>query len=69
MHERPPWDAPLPVRVLVTLGGSIDRNALRAADNCVLVDSAPHSVVMPLAAFVVTHGGHGTVIRALVSSA
>jgi MGT family glycosyltransferase len=59
--------ATLPVRVLVTLGGSIDRDALRAADNCVVVDSAPHSVVMPKAAFVVTHGGHGTVIRALVS--
>lgn len=59
--------APLPVRVLVTLGGSIERSELRAADNCVLVDSAPHSVVMPKAAFVVTHGGHGTVIRALVS--
>lgn len=59
--------ASLPVRVLVTLGGSIDRSELRAADNCVLVDSAPHSVVMSKAAFVVTHGGHGTVIRALVS--
>lgn len=59
--------ATLPVRVLVTLGGSIDRSALRAADNCVLVDSAPHAEVMPQAAFVVTHGGHGTVMRALVS--
>lgn len=59
--------APLPVRVLITLGGAIERSDLRAAANCVLVDSAPHSVVMPQAAFVVTHGGHGTVIRALVS--
>lgn len=59
--------ATLPVRVLVTLGGSIDPSALRAADNCMLVDSAPHSEVMPKAAFVVTHGGHGTVIRALIS--
>lgn len=55
------------MRVLVTLGGSIKRSELRAANNCVLVDTAPHSVVMPEAAFVVTHGGHGTVIRALVS--
>lgn len=61
--------ATLPVRVLVTLGGSIDPDSLHAADNCVLVDSAPHSVVMPAAAFVVTHGGHGTVMRALVSRA
>ena len=61
--------APLPVRVLVTLGGSIQADALRASENCVLVDSAPHSVVMSEAAFVVTHGGHGTVMRALLCRA
>jgi UDP:flavonoid glycosyltransferase YjiC (YdhE family) len=61
--------APLPVRVLVTLGGAIKPSALRASDNCVLVDNAPHSVVMRESAFVVTHGGHGTVMRALVSRA
>jgi len=59
--------AALPVRVLVTLGGSIKPEELRPAANSVLVDSAPHSVVMPEAAFVVTHGGHGTVMRALLS--
>jgi MGT family glycosyltransferase len=59
--------APLPVRVLVTLGGSIQADELRASDNCVLVESAPHSVVMRQAAVVVTHGGHGTVMRALLS--
>jgi MGT family glycosyltransferase len=59
--------ASLPVRVLVTLGGSIKANELRPGSNCVLVDSAPHSVVMPESAFVVTHGGHGTVMRGLVS--
>jgi UDP:flavonoid glycosyltransferase YjiC (YdhE family) len=31
------------------------------------VESAPHSAVMREAALVVTHGGHGTVIRALVN--
>lgn len=59
--------APLPVRVLVTLGGSIRAAELRAGGNCVLVDSAPHSAVMREAALVVTHGGHGTVMRALLS--
>src|SRR5215472_9419440 len=59
--------APLPVRVLVTLGGSIKAGELRSADNCILLESAPHSVVMRESAFVVTHGGHGTVMRALVS--
>lgn len=58
--------ADLPVRLLVTLGGSIARTEVRAAPNAVLVDSAPHSAVMSEAALVVTHGGHGTVARALV---
>ncbi|WP_296598075.1 glycosyltransferase [Phenylobacterium sp.] len=57
--------APLPVRLLVTLGGSVPASALRPAANCRLVDSAPHDAVMAQAALVVTHGGHGTVARAL----
>jgi MGT family glycosyltransferase len=61
--------APLPVRVLVTLGGSIEASELRAPANCVAVPSAPHAEVMREAALVVTHGGHGTVMRALVSRA
>jgi MGT family glycosyltransferase len=61
--------APLPVRVLVTLGGSIKSDELHASENCVLAESAPHSVVMRESAFVVTHGGHGTVMRALISRA
>jgi len=61
--------APLPVRVLVTLGGSIEAGDLRVSANCVAVASAPHGAVMREAALVVTHGGHGTVMRALVSRA
>ncbi len=61
--------APLPVRVLVTLGGSIKAGELKAAANCVLVESAPHSVVMREAAFVINHGGHGSVMRSLLSRA
>jgi MGT family glycosyltransferase len=59
--------APLPARVLITLGGSIKADALRPSENGVLVESAPHSQVMQEAAVVVTHGGHGTVMRALLS--
>lgn len=59
--------AALPVRVLVTLGGSIKPQDLRPSENSVLVESAPHSAVMSDAAAVVTHGGHGTVMRALLS--
>jgi len=55
----------LPVRVLVTLGGSLEAAALRPPANARLVPSAPHDQVMGMAALVVTHGGHGTVLRAL----
>jgi MGT family glycosyltransferase len=57
----------LPVRVLVTLGGSIKREALKPAANCVLVESAPHSVVMKEAAVVIAHGGHGTTMSGLMA--
>ncbi|HZZ58717.1 MAG TPA: nucleotide disphospho-sugar-binding domain-containing protein [Opitutaceae bacterium] len=56
---------PLPVRVLVTLGGSLDPSVLRAPANARLVPSAPHNAAMEASALVVTHGGHGTVVRAL----
>ena len=59
--------APLPVRVLVTRGGSIDPGDLRAAENTVIVDAAPHTQVMKAATIAVTHGGHGTVMRALIN--
>ncbi|MET0546677.1 MAG: glycosyltransferase [Caulobacterales bacterium] len=58
--------ADLPVRVLVTLGGSIEDHEVVAPHNAVVAHSAPHDVVMREAALVVTHGGHGTVMRALV---
>lgn len=58
--------AGLPVRLLVTLGATIRAEELRAAPNCILVDSAPHNKVMPEAKLVITHGGHGTVTRSLV---
>jgi MGT family glycosyltransferase len=58
--------AGLPVRLLVTLGAAIEPGELRPAPNSVLVRSAPHNAAMREAAAVVTHGGHGTVARALV---
>ncbi len=57
----------MPVRTLVTLGGSIAAGTLRPAANSVVVESAPHGAVMSRASLVITHGGHGTVMRALVS--
>jgi len=59
--------AELPVRALVTLGGAIEPGELTAAANTVVATSAPHNEVMREAALVVTHGGHGTVIAALMN--
>ena len=57
--------ATLPANAVVTLGGSIRPEALTPASNVRIVESAPHDAVMAQAALVVTHGGHGTVARAL----
>ena len=57
----------LPLRLLVTTGPAISPSELAAPANAVVVESAPHTAVMPLAALVVTHGGHGTVMKALVN--
>jgi MGT family glycosyltransferase len=59
--------ADLPVRLLVTLGGPIEPHELAPASNTIVVASAPHLQVMREAALVVTHGGHGTVMAALMN--
>ena len=56
--------AELPIRLLVTTGDALSPDALRPGDNCAILRKAPHVKVMNEAAAVVTHGGHGTVIRA-----
>ncbi|WP_051355338.1 nucleotide disphospho-sugar-binding domain-containing protein [Mesorhizobium erdmanii] len=58
--------ASLPVRLLVTLGGSIEPSELAPAPNTVVVRSAPHLEILKEASLVVTHGGHGTVMAALL---
>jgi len=57
----------LPVRGLVTAGPAVDPAALSAPANVAVVASAPHRMVLPHADLVVTHGGHGTVIKALAA--
>lgn len=59
--------APLPARGLVTLGPGLRAGEVRGAPNVTVVPSAPHSEVLRNAAAVVTHGGHGTVIKALAA--
>lgn len=55
------------VRGLVTTGPSFDAGDLAAPPNVTIVGSAPHSAVLPHADAVITHAGHGTVIKALAS--
>ena len=57
----------LPVRGLVTTGPALDPSVIDAPANVDLVRSAPHSQVLPHTAAVVTHAGHGTVIKALAA--
>jgi MGT family glycosyltransferase len=55
------------VRGLVTTGPSFDAGAIEVPGNVTVVASAPHSAVLPHADAVVTHAGHGTVIKALAN--
>lgn len=57
----------LPVRGLVTLGPAMDSSQFTAPENVVICQSMPHGQVFPSASAVITHAGHGTVIRALAS--
>ncbi|MGE0718563.1 MAG: glycosyltransferase, partial [Alphaproteobacteria bacterium] len=59
--------ATLPVKAVVTLGGSIYADEVEPAPNVALLGSAPHAPIMAEAAVVVCHGGHGTVMKALAA--
>lgn len=59
--------AHMPVRVIVTLGGVISSSELNPPENCTLLDAAPHDALFSNAQLVVTHGGHGTVMRAIIA--
>jgi MGT family glycosyltransferase len=57
----------LPIHAIVTTGPAIDAAALNAAANVTVLPQAPHREVLRHAAAVVTHGGHGTVVKALAA--
>ena len=57
----------LPVRGLVTTGPAIAPESITAPPNVTVLEHAPHSAVLREAAAVVTHGGHGTVIKTLAA--
>lgn len=57
----------LPVKGLVTLGMAMENNHFDVPENVTLEKSVQHSMVFPHADIVITHGGHGTIIRALAN--
>jgi MGT family glycosyltransferase len=57
----------LPVRAVVTTGPEIDPGEVPGTESIHVVRSAPHSVLLRHTAAVVSHGGHGTVIKALAA--
>jgi|KBSSwiStaDraftv2_1062776.scaffolds.fasta_scaffold484448_1 MGT family glycosyltransferase len=59
--------ANLPVRVLLTLGASIQAAELQLPANVVAKPFVPHASVLPDARLVVTHAGHGTVMAAVTA--
>jgi MGT family glycosyltransferase len=57
----------LPVRGVLTTGPTIPVEAIDAPPNVTVLQRAPHSEVLRHASAVVTHAGHGTVIKALAA--
>lgn len=57
----------LPVRAVFTMGPGLAGLGFHAPPNVTVCESAPHGQLMRDAQLVITHGGHGTVVRALVA--
>jgi hypothetical protein len=57
--------AELPVHVVATTAGIVAPSELTSPDNAVVLDYAAHDPILRRSALVVTHGGHGTAMRAL----
>jgi UDP:flavonoid glycosyltransferase YjiC (YdhE family) len=54
-----------PVRVVATTNRVVPQGPIEVPANAILVDWLSYSQLMPAASLVVSHGGHGTVARAL----
>ncbi|WP_432562079.1 nucleotide disphospho-sugar-binding domain-containing protein [Kineococcus sp. SYSU DK003] len=57
----------LPVRAVVTTGPAVDPAGFAGAPGVDVVRSAPHTQLFPQAAVVITHAGHGTLLKALAA--
>jgi UDP:flavonoid glycosyltransferase YjiC (YdhE family) len=56
-----------PVRVVATTNRVVPQRPIEVPANAVLVDWLSYSQLMPAASLVVSHGGHGTIARALAA--
>ena len=56
-----------PVRVVATTNRVVPQSPIEVPDNAILVEWLSYSQVMPAASLVISHGGHGTVARALAT--
>jgi MGT family glycosyltransferase len=57
----------LPVRAVVTTGPAVDPADIPGTAKISVVRSAPHAQLFPEAAVVITHAGHGTLLKALAA--
>jgi MGT family glycosyltransferase len=57
----------LNVDAVVTTGPAMQQESFVPPDNVTILPSAPHDAIMREVSLVVTHGGHGTVARALLN--
>jgi MGT family glycosyltransferase len=57
----------LPARGLVTTGPAVDPAVISAPDNVTVTRWVRHADVLPHCSAVITHGGHGTVMKALIA--
>ena len=57
----------LPVHAILTTGPAIDPSTIQAPPNVEVVPAAPHSRILPEASAVITHAGHGTVLKSLAA--
>jgi MGT family glycosyltransferase len=57
----------LPVRGLITTGPAVDPAVVSAPPNVTVTRWVRHADVLPHCSAVITHGGHGTVLKALIA--
>jgi MGT family glycosyltransferase len=57
----------MPVRAVLTTGPTVDPAEIDAGPNVQVLRSAPHREILEQAQLAITHGGHGTTIKALAA--